>query len=467
MNYKRMRAAVLALSSILFAVQSPAQSADALINKLLEKGILNEQEAKDLRQETFQTNLVSASKWKLSDSIKNINLYGDLRFRYEYRGAENNSPLSGASGSAYERERFRFAARIGLRGDLFDHFYYGLRLETSTNPRSPWVTFGDDSNSTPSAKNSDSVNIGQVFLGWRPTDWFEMTVGKMPMPLYVTPMLWDADINPEGAVEKFKYSVGSFDLFANFGQFLYQDTNPDHGLPSSDTFLMAWQIGASVKLTKDISLKVAPVVYNYTGVGMNNGLNQAFSGEGNTNGLNTSAGPAFNQSGINDLLILEVPAEFNFKVAGYNARVFGDFSYNFNGEDRARKAASAASLPQAYTDDVKAYQAGVAFGNLGLVYGQTSKRNTWEARAYWQHVEQYAADVNLLDSDFFEGRGNMQGVYTALAYSFTDSIIGTFRYGYAQRINDNLGTGGNNPDLPVLNPVRNYHLLQFDVTWRF
>ena len=153
MNYKRMRAVVLALSSILFAVQSPAQSADALINKLLEKGILNEQEAKDLKQETYQTNLVSASKWKLSDSIKNINLYGDLRFRYEYRGAENNSPLSGASGSAYERERFRFAARIGLRGDLFDHFYYGLRLETSTNPLSPWVTFCDDSNSTPSAKN--------------------------------------------------------------------------------------------------------------------------------------------------------------------------------------------------------------------------------------------------------------------------------------------------------------------------
>ena len=61
----------------------------------------------------------------------------------------------------------------------------------------------------------------------------------------------------------------------------------------------------------------------------------------------------------------------------------------------------------------------------------------------------------------------MQGVYTALAYSFTDNIIGTFRYGYAQRINKDLGTGGNNPDLPVLNPVRNYHLLQLDVTWRF
>ena len=113
------------------------------------------------------------------------------------------------------------------------------------------------------------------------------------------------------------------------------------------------------------------------------------------------------------------------------------------------------------------YQIGFGIGNLGLVYGQTSKKNTWEARAYWQHVEQYAADVNLLDSDFMEGRGNLQGDYTALAYSFTDNIIGTFRYGYAQRIKKDLGTGGNNPDLPVLNPIRNYHILQLDVTWRF
>ena len=101
------------------------------------------------------------------------------------------------------------------------------------------------------------------------------------------------------------------------------------------------------------------------------------------------------------------------------------------------------------------------------VYGQTSKKNTWETRVYWQHVEQYAADVNLLDSDFFEGRANLEGIYTALAYSITDSIIGTVRYGYARQINKSLGTGGNNSDLPVFNPISNYNLFQLDLTWRF
>jgi hypothetical protein len=75
-------------------------------------------------------------------------------------------------------------------------------------------------------------------------------------------------------------------------------------------------------------------------------------------------------------------------------------------------------------------------------------------------------EVNLIDSDFFE-RANEEGVYGALAYSFTDGIIGTFRYGYAHPINKDLGTGGINPDLPVLNPINNYHILQLDLTWRF
>ena len=57
--------------------------------------------------------------------------------------------------------------------------------------------------------------------------------------------------------------------------------------------------------------------------------------------------------------------------------------------------------------------------------------------------------------------------YSTFACSFTDAIIGTIRYGYARRINDNLGTGGNNLDLPTLNPINNYNLMQFDLTFRF
>jgi hypothetical protein len=187
-----------ALAAVAAVAQAQLQSADALINKLIQKGVLTEKEGKELMAESSEANLVSASKWRLSNAIKDITLFGDVRFRYEYRGADN-APKSGATTVDYVRERFRYAVRVGLKGDLFDNFYYGVRLETSSNPRSPWVTFGDDSsqsNPTPSAKNSDGINIGQAYLGWRPASWYEMTLGKFPMPLYVTPMTWGGS-NPE------------------------------------------------------------------------------------------------------------------------------------------------------------------------------------------------------------------------------------------------------------------------------
>ena len=63
-----------------------ADASDPLLDALIKKGILTEQEARDIKTEA-QTNAVpmSASKWKLSDSIKSIGLFGDVRFRYEYR----------------------------------------------------------------------------------------------------------------------------------------------------------------------------------------------------------------------------------------------------------------------------------------------------------------------------------------------------------------------------------------------
>jgi len=102
-----------------------------------------------------------------------------------------------------------------------------------------------------------------------------------------------------------------------------------------------------------------------------------------------------------------------------------------------------------------------------MVYGSTSRKHAWEVRTYWQHVEQYALDPNLLDSDFFEGRGNLEGIYTALAYSFTDNFIMTARYGYASRINNKVGTGGSNLDIPQINPIQYYNLFQVDMTLKF
>lgn len=499
-------ASLLALTAMTHTAH--AQSSDKLLDALIRKGILTTDEAKQIKEEE-STNippaLIPASKWKLDSGIKSIELFGDFRLRYEYRSAE------APNAERLTRERFRYAVRLGIRGEVLDDFNYGLRLETSTsNPRSSWVTFGDSTggvpNQGPSSKNSASVAIGQVYIGWKPhyVKGLEVTVGKMPNPLFTTPMVWDPDINPEGAAEKFSYPIGDLNLFATFGQFLYQDTDPDHPAPgiygvggnTSEPFILAWQLGGEYKFKDDMSFKAAPTLYNYTGHGQvaiakpvvggtpflgfaNNFVGQGLPSGNNFAAAATANGFAFNQTGINDLMVAELPWEFNFPIcSSLNGKVFGDFAYNFEGAQRAAAASAAlAGTVNAFPKERhqnKAYQIGFAFGNSAKmipINGPTgyviNKAGTWDARVYWQHTEQYAVDVNLSDSDYFEGRANLEGIYSAFTYNFARNVMGAVRYGYANRIKKDLGTGGSNADLPWINPINNYQIMQFDLTYKF
>jgi hypothetical protein len=327
--------------------------------------------------------------------------------------------------------------------------------------------------------------------------------------------VWDTDISPEGAAERFKYTVGEADFFLTFGQFLYADVNPSYasgglGVPlvgqQNDTpFQLAWQGGVNYHITTNVSAKVAATLYHYLGVQTNispyfgdtfvgegaftgkasdNPINGA-SGYGSSGGIPGQASLGFpnNQVGLDHLLIVEVPAELNFRLSELDYRLFGNFAYNLEGRQRAEVASAAYAnylanqltpptisgfAPQ--RNDVMAYQLGFALGNmnsLGLVYGQPCRKHSWEFRTYWQHIEQYALDPNILDSDFFEGRANLEGVYVGFAYALTGNVISTVRYGYARRINDKLGTGGSNLDLPQVNPIDRFNLLQLDLTLRF
>ncbi|MDB6110239.1 MAG: hypothetical protein JWR69_1989 [Pedosphaera sp.] len=509
-----------AITGLLFlgaaSVGSGAPASDPLLDLFIQKGFVTQQEAEKVKAEAdairSRTNNEAmpnpeGSKWKLSTGIKSVELFGDIRMRFENRQAQD------AQANQIKLNRLRYSVRLGLRGEVFDDYYYGVRLDTGPNPRSAWVSMGTSSSGAPFqgpfGKSTAGINVGQAYVGWRLAPWMDVTVGKMANPLYTTAMVWDSDINPEGVAERFKYTVGEADFFATFGQFLYQDTNPTttsfgffnfgqahNNLP----FLLAWQAGMDYHLTKSLSVKVAPVLYNYTGRGANNtvnseipGFNGTFIGQGGTNGPGSPGASGFpngfydgfiaNQTGINDLLVLEIPFELNAKFDKFNVRLFGDYAQNLHGGQRADAAFAGVSrafvpdntgfivpISSSQRQDTKAYQIGLAFANkgaLGLATGSICQKHAWEVRTYWQHIEQYALDPNLLDSDFFEGRANMEGLYAALAYGLTDNMIGTIRYGFADRINDQLGTGGSNQDIPQINPIKHYSILQFDVTFRF
>src|SRR5437660_12860065 len=327
-------ASIALVVGLLFSLTSVlrAQDAGALLDLLVKKRLITDQEAEEVRAElTKQVSETGGGKWKLSTPLTELELYGDVRLRYAYQcgQTDDNSPLARpANGVAghddwQERDRWRYRLRLGLRGTLADDWFFGIRLETSTNPRSTNVTFGDDSGvNGPFSKDSDRISVGQAYLGYKGFKDVTLTVGRMPNPLVTTPMVWDPDINPEGLAEQWKHTYNfefgggeapaaaesygkeggkdiiapaasepfklKLDLFVNFAQFIYDDVNPENPLgpragnsagagaathqtgqliPNTDALLLAWQAGARVTFPKNIFLQIAPTIYNYTGNG--------------------------------------------------------------------------------------------------------------------------------------------------------------------------------------------------------
>jgi hypothetical protein len=491
-----------------------AQDAGALLDLLVKKRLITDQEAEEVRAElTKETATTSGGKWKLSTPITEIELYGDIRLRYQYNGGQtdDNSPLArpanGVAGKDdwQERSRERYRLRLGLRGTLADDWFFGIRFETNANSRSTNVTFGDETTGGPFAKNSDTVNVGQAYLGYKGFKDITLTGGRMPNPLVSTLMVWDPDINPEGLAEQwkrtynFEFGGGSteaaaesyskeggkgsvapapsepfklkLDLFVNFAQFIYADSNPENPLgprarvssssgsstrqtgqliPNTDAFLLAWQAGARLTFPKNIFVQIAPTLYNYTG----NSDKFNIHYQGGSPFVTNSASLAQNQTGINSLLVFDLPWEIGWKIGELPMHAFGDFAANLEADQRAKAAGHPGFGDQRY-----AYQAG-----LGV--GQLKQKHDWQIDVWYQHAEQYSLDPNLIDDDIFDGRLNMHGVAAKAGYALSDAMIFSITWAYGWRYDDNLGTGGT-PIAIGINPLDQYQFFVADLNIKF
>ena len=128
MNLSKTAWAALLVGVACNAVYTPeanAQTAEALMDALVRKGILTEQEAEDIKsdvaKESRQYNKITVA----GKTVSNLNLYGDFRGRYEYFSSENDAFVT--------RNRFRYRLRAGLTYTMFDQFEAGFRL-TSSDP---------------------------------------------------------------------------------------------------------------------------------------------------------------------------------------------------------------------------------------------------------------------------------------------------------------------------------------------
>ncbi|MBA3850631.1 MAG: hypothetical protein C0502_11665, partial [Opitutus sp.] len=388
----QLKSKLLATAAVLLAAGAAgAQDSGPLIELLVRKGIINDQEAEELRAELtkdFAAN-TAAGKLNLSPSLTELRIAGDLRLRYESRAGELSN------GDDQKRDRPRYRLRTALTGKLLQHWGFGLRLESALSNRSTNVTLADDGG--PYNKTNDGLYLGQIYMTWAPTPEWNFTAGRMPNPLVTTSMVWDGDINPEGLAEQFRTRRGRDEFFVTLAQFIYGTSgNQDPFAPitpatsagTKDLYLTAWQGGYKRHFEGATRfLQIAPVLYYYAGADQRANV-AAFNGA-------MSAG---NAAPVNNLFVLEVPVEYNWTAPnGVPLRAFADFALNLEAKARATKFGRAD-----LAGEDKAFQ-------VGLQYGKAVQPGDWDARILYQSVGAFALDANLVDSDLFDSRTNLQG----------------------------------------------------------
>jgi hypothetical protein len=432
---------LLALAGILSLGASSlfAQDSGPLIDLLVKKGIVTDQEGEQLRADLikdFAANS-SAGKLNLSSGLTELRIAGDVRVRYEYRQAQ------APNGDNVDRSRFRYRLRPAITGKLGSDWLFGFRLEGGSGSRSSNGTFADDGG--PYAKTNDGVFIGQVYLGYTPNANWTIYAGRMPNPFVNTILVWDGDINPEGFAEQFKLTSGTISYFVNLGQFLYDSANPQNAVAPAvnrqDQYLLGWQAGATFKLNATDTIQFAPTIYQYVN---NKPTSKTFAG----------AFSPTNVSAVNNLFVLDLPFAYTFTLPGsVPSRVFGDIAYNADGKSRARKFGRPDLDNQVY-----AWQ-------LGYQYGSAKLKGEWDAKLYYQETGLFAVDPNLVDSDLFDSRTNVKGLIFSANYMLSDAL--TFTLTYANGAGKNktaVSAGAGDVGFTTLNK---FNLLQFDVVAKF
>lgn len=230
-----LKSKLLAITAALLCAGSAvAQDSGALIDLLVKKGVLNNQEAEDLRVELtkdFVTN-TSAGKLNLSSSIADFKLSGDMRMRYEFN---NQSPELATGGYAVSNETSRTRFRFRLNGDvtLQKGWTTGFAIETGQASDSANQTFT-------SAADDYGLFLTRAYIGWQPNLNWAFVLGKQKNIMYTTDLRWDADINPQGLSETYKYFIGAKDTLEYRGMQHFMDdrTEANNAGPlRRDTFM--------------------------------------------------------------------------------------------------------------------------------------------------------------------------------------------------------------------------------------
>lgn len=391
--------AVTMLQVVVFGkTQASAGEVDILVEKLVEKGILEPDEAQAILEETRQEAAkeeVEDKSYALPEWVQNTKLKGDMRLRYQWEDKSDGA----------DRHRGRYRFRLGMESKVNDQINVGAGLATgSTDPRSTNQTFAN-------TFETPDIRLDYAYLDYEPSDWATLKGGKIKSIKDVifrpSDLMWDSDINPEGASLLLAKDFYGTDWFLNTGFWVLDEAS---GV-SSDPFMYVVQPGLKYDFNDKVNLKAAVAYYGFEHV-QDGGLDHS-------RGTNTKSGAMFTydydsvspsvELGISDPLCgYTLPMGIEVPYLGF----FGDYVHNPDPPDQNN-----------------GYLGGVKLG-----WKNVREPGNWQVKYMYRRLEKDAWLDTFPDSSAYEGDTDVKGHEATFDYGILDNTTLGLDYYYMEKI---------------------------------
>jgi hypothetical protein len=243
-----------------------------------------------------------------ADAQPRLNVTGDLRLRSQGDYSDTD---------ARDRTSAQVRARLGATYVVNDSVRIGARLVTG-DP--------DDPNSTDvQLSNFDDdlqVSLDLAYVGLDFGD-LQLFGGKIPLPFTRTDLVWDSDVNPQGASAIYKVSLANGTALRVNGLFFIVDEQSD----AADSTMKGAQVGYDSAAQGDWRYELSAAYYDYR-LGSTAGGD---SGDFRSNLRNPDG------SYLSDFNLGDVVAGVTWSGAGerWPLRATADYVHNFGAETRA------------------------------------------------------------------------------------------------------------------------------------
>lgn len=390
--------AILMFLSVSTVSHAATTEVDALIQKLVEKGILEKEEAREIKAEIVKDAKVIQEdriKQVTPEWVQNTKLKGDLRLRYQYERRKNDTEARG-------RGRIRY--RLGLENKVNDQWKVGAGLasaevgSTTDDARSTNQTMTD-------VFRRGDVRLDYAYGEFQPAPWAKAIAGKFNKSDYLwvpTDLLWDTDINPGGAAINLSHKFSDeLSTYANAGYWMIDENGK---VDRPDPFMHYGQAGLKSKVGV-FDANVAGVYYGFNSV---KGI--TLDGTSSTNTL-TSGVLQYDYDSLGASAEVGINAPFGMELIP-RLSVFGDFIHNLDPDD-----------------DENGWAAGIKLGDAKVV-----GKNQWQARYQYSYLGKDAFPDAFPDSDRLGGITEVKGHEVVLEYGLSKNVTLALDYYQDDRI---------------------------------